>query len=57
MYAYILCTSVQGLLNHTVIQEVEELDGRYKQAFDRIINQVASLGGCGMHVAKTHAVC
>ncbi|KAL3137318.1 hypothetical protein ABBQ32_006858 [Trebouxia sp. C0010 RCD-2024] len=31
---------LQGLLNHTVIQEVEELDGRYKQAFDRIINQV-----------------
>lgn len=33
---------VQGLLSHTVIPEVEELDGRYKQAFDRIINQVAS---------------
>ena len=34
---------LQGLLNHTVIEEVEELDGMYKQAFDRIINQVASL--------------
>ena len=30
----------QGLLEHTVISEVEELDGMYKQAFDRIINQV-----------------
>lgn len=31
---------MQGLLNHTVLDEAEELDGMYKQAFDRIINQV-----------------
>ena len=31
---------MQGLLNHTVLDEAEELEGMYKQAFDRIINQV-----------------
>ena len=46
---------MQGLLNHTVIQEVEELDGMYKQAFDRIINQVASLDEYGMHMSALHA--
>ncbi|KAL0035404.1 hypothetical protein WJX77_005166 [Trebouxia sp. C0004] len=32
---------LQGLLNHTVLDEIEELEGMYKQAFDRIMNQVA----------------
>ena len=34
---------LQGLLNHTVIKEADELQGMYKQAFDRIINQVSAL--------------
>lgn len=34
---------MQGLLEHTVIPEVEELEGMYKQAFDRIMNQVVML--------------
>ena len=32
---------LQGLLNHMVLDEVEELEGMYKQAFDRIMNQVS----------------
>ena len=31
---------LQGLLQHTVIKEADKLEGMYKQAFDRIINQV-----------------
>ena len=31
---------MQGLLNHTIIDEAESLNGMYKQAFDRILNQV-----------------
>ena len=33
---------LQGLLNHTVPDEIEELEGMYKQAFDRIMNQVCA---------------
>ena len=33
---------MQGLLNHTVTEEVDDLDGMYKQAFDRIMNQVVA---------------
>lgn len=33
---------MQGLLNHTVLDEVEGLEGTYKQAFDRIMNQVTN---------------
>lgn len=43
---------LQGLLNHTVVEEVEELDGMYKQAFDRIINQVVC-----MIVSMHHTCC
>lgn len=35
---------VQGLLHHTVIKDADELEGMYKQAFDRIINQVSLQG-------------
>lgn len=34
------CIHVQGLLQHTVIKHADQLEGMYKQAFDRIINQV-----------------
>lgn len=33
---------LQGLLNHMVLDEIEELEGMYKQAFDRIMNQVCN---------------
>ena len=48
---------MQGLLNHTVIDEAEELDGVYKQAFDRILNQVGSaslLSVCSAQVFYLH---
>lgn len=32
----------QGMLGHTLFNEVEHLDGLYQQAFNRICNQVAS---------------
>ena len=34
---------MQGLLNHIVLKEAEELDGMYSRAADRIFNQVSRL--------------
>ena len=31
---------LQGLLQHTVVKQADSLEGMYKQAFDRIANQV-----------------
>ncbi len=34
----VLCA--QGLLNHTVLEDAQHLDGLYQRAFDRLCNQV-----------------